>query len=313
VGGGWEETTCACGASDATALFDVETPQAPSGRTRIVRCSACGLRRLTPRPDADALRAFYGDQYYAYGGRRRSPRKQALWELLRDIAAGVRRAPAAIPGARRLAARRFDVNVPVGDPSVRRVVDVGCGFGDLLLYLRSRGCSVIGVEYDHGAAAKGREYGLDIHVGDIRELRLRDASVDAAVLQHSLEHVPDPSGLIAELGRILRPGGTLHLALPNGDAAGLSGEREAWGCLFNPEHFWYFDRENLIGLLGRNGFVVGTVSHTVIWRNHWRLFRAEQGSAGSRAALRRIGRFLIALARKRRAGGDILRGVFVRV
>lgn len=222
--------------------------------------------------------------------------------------------PAVIaPLVGRLAARAFDVNVPVGDPSVRRVIDVGCGYGDLLLYLRSRGCSVVGVEYDESAAQKGREYGLEIHVADIGELELPEASFDAAVLQHSLEHVPDPETLIAALGRIVRPGGTLHVALPNGDAAGLSGEQEAWGCLFNPEHFWYFDKASLNRLLARNGFVPRSVTYNMVWRNHWRLFRAEHGSAGTRAAMRRIGRFLIALKRNRARGGDILRATFVRL
>lgn len=305
---GWQETICVCGAADATILFEVATTGAPLSRTRIERCSSCGLHRLNPRPDAETLRNYYDAGYYSYAGRRRSPRKQALWEFLRDVAAGVpRRSTRRLPRlVRDAAASIFDVNVPLGGHSVHRVIDVGCGYGDLLIYLRSRGCAVLGVEYDAAAAAKGREYGLDIHVGEISGLNLSTASVDAAVLQHSLEHVPDPEALVAELARIVRPGGTLHIAVPNGNAAGLFGEREAWGSLSNPEHFWYFDVKTLGALVTRNGFIPSEFSFKTLWRDHWRLVRTEWRSAGAVPALRRIGRFISALVRSR-GRGDILR------
>jgi SAM-dependent methyltransferase len=313
---GWESTRCCvCGETRAKTLFDVGLPGATEETISIVKCVQCGLRRLESRPQADQLRRFYGAHYYAYGGRTRPAWKQTVWDFLRDAASGVsqtRLATYAGPLSRRITAWLLDVNIEIPHDEPRpRVVDVGCGYGDLLVYLQSRGCSVLGVEYDAAAAQRGAEYGVQIHVGELADLKLADASVDVAILQHSLEHVPAPDHLVEELGRVVRRGGTVHIAVPNGDAAGLSAEREAWGFLSFPLHFWYFDRDSLETLLSNAGFDVVEARSRTIWANHWRLWRAETGSSGLAAASRRIGRFMKASAGSR-GGGDILRVVAER-
>lgn len=74
----------------------------------------------------------------------------------------------------------------------------------------------------------------------------------------------------------------------------------------------HFDRTSLGRLLERHGFVAKSVTYKTIWG----IIEGSSslgGSEGSRAALRRMGRFLLGLGRGRGAGGDTLRGVFVRI
>ena len=247
-------------------------PEAPAGRSGIVRCQGCGLRRLDPRPDPVSLGGYYAATqvagYNAYAGRVRTAGKQRVWEALRD---GATRPPAqgvvgrlARPVTGALARWLFDINVDLADRSGLRVLEVGCGYGDLLLYLRSRGAVVTGTDLSPAAVEKGTSYGLDIRLGHLRELGLPAASFDVAIACHSLEHVQDPNVELAELARLLRPGGELHLAVPNGASGALALRGADWSHLSFPLHFWLFDPDTLVRLLLRHGFQVvrgpGTVA-----------------------------------------------------
>ena len=64
------------------------------------------------------------------------------------------------------------------------------------------------------AAARGRSAQAALGVGDAEALPLRDAAIDAVLAMHMLYHVPDRARAIAEMRRVLRPGG-VALAVTN--------------------------------------------------------------------------------------------------
>jgi ubiquinone/menaquinone biosynthesis C-methylase UbiE len=108
---------------------------------------------------------------------------------------------------------------------VQQALDAGCGNGAFLLplarRLAPRGASVIGLDLAEGslgeARARVRAAGLPIEcvLGDIEALPFDDCSFDLVLANWVLYHVPDLDRAIAELRRVLRPGGTL-LAATNG-------------------------------------------------------------------------------------------------
>ena len=99
----------------------------------------------------------------------------------------------------------------------RRLLDVGCGQGDLLARLRDRGApagSLIGVDLlpERIAAGTARFGDLDLQVADARELPLADAAVDVVVLSTVFSSILDPdirSRVARECLRVLRPGGAV--------------------------------------------------------------------------------------------------------
>lgn len=311
---GWVPSPCAlCGNAPSRVLFTVPIDTAPEGRGLIVRCARCGLRRLDPRPTDERLSELYTDDYYSYAGRSRSALKQRVWDWLRDASSGVRDAPPPVRVFATAVARwRFDVNVPLAPGARLRVLDVGCGYGDLLLYFRDRGNDVVGIDLDERAAQAAARFGITVHPRPLADVALPEASIDVAIYQHSLEHLPDPDGALAETARVVAPGGEVHIALPNGDAAGLAYERERWGSLFCPGHFWFFDARTLQQLLERHGFTVTSVGTRTIWIDHWRLFRYTLSDTSvsrprrARVALRAV---RAAAGSLRRGRGDVLRVV----
>jgi SAM-dependent methyltransferase len=102
----------------------------------------------------------------------------------------------------------------VGGPG-RRVLDLGCRSGALTrAYLE--GNEVVGVDVEAGALARAAALGIETRLADVEEgLPFEDASFDVVVAGELVEHVRDPEALVAEVRRVLRPGGTFVASVPN--------------------------------------------------------------------------------------------------
>jgi SAM-dependent methyltransferase len=105
---------------------------------------------------------------------------------------------------------------PVGDAAV---LDVGCGTGEIVARLAElfpRGTFVgIDIEEAHLARARVRcaDFGSRVRFesGDAMALPYPDASYDFVICRHLLQAVPDAARVLAEIKRVLKPGGRMHL------------------------------------------------------------------------------------------------------
>lgn len=101
-----------------------------------------------------------------------------------------------------------------------RAVDVGGGYGRLARHLANYADEVILAEPSEQQLGLARSYLRDAPAvrclpAQARDLRLPDASVDAALLVRVLHHLPEPEPEIAEIARVLRPEGTFLLEFAN--------------------------------------------------------------------------------------------------
>ena len=100
-------------------------------------------------------------------------------------------------------------------PPARRpgavLLDVACGGGLLAPYLAGKGYRHVGVDLSPNAVRVAREHGVTAVRGDVSALPVADGVADVVVAGEILEHVPDLPGVVAELARVLRPGGVLVL------------------------------------------------------------------------------------------------------
>ena len=135
-----------------------------------------------------------------------------------------------------------------------RVLDVGCGDGDLVLAVQSRGWQAEGIDPDPAAVQFARQRGADVRLGALSDQRYDSDSFDGIVMNHAIEHVADPVGSLRECHRILRPGGRLILATPNIESYFHGRFRQHWLHLDPPRHLHLFGAGTLAEAVRRAGF-----------------------------------------------------------
>jgi SAM-dependent methyltransferase len=97
-----------------------------------------------------------------------------------------------------------------------RVLEVGCGWGEFAGRVQDElGASVVAIDVSPRMVELARERGIDARLGDVQRLPFEDTWFDCAVANWILYHVPVIDRALAELARVLRPGGRL-VATTNG-------------------------------------------------------------------------------------------------
>ncbi len=246
---------------------------AAPGRWTMRRCTSCdcGALWLDPCPTREDLPQAYAG-YYTHG--RESRKDSALRRALREgYAAQMLGYPRPRLWLGRLIGPLLGLLPKRREstlyqwfylPAQRdgRVLEVGCGAGAQLETLRDGGWQAVGVDFDPQAADVARAKGLEVLVGDVRDLGLPDADFDAVVMAHVIEHVHQPVGLLAECSRLLRPNGRLVCITPNAASYGHRRFGRDWRGLEPPRHLTVFTPGALALAALRAGLEVQTVRVT---------------------------------------------------
>jgi 2-polyprenyl-3-methyl-5-hydroxy-6-metoxy-1,4-benzoquinol methylase len=124
-------------------------------------------------------------------------------------------------------------------PVKGRILDIGAGTGDFLLECKNQNWDILGIEPND--KAKGIALGKGIKFGDTIE-KLESNSFDVITMWHVLEHVPDVEHQVAELKRLLKPSGTIIIAVPNFKSYDAIHYKEFWAAYDVPRHLWHFSK-----------------------------------------------------------------------
>lgn len=261
----------ACGSPEIRQTFVRRDDQlAMPDAWRMVQCAACQSIYLAARPDAASLPLAYGDYYTHESGHEKLAAEEQLGVIDRlvngylharfnmqhraRLAAGSGLFRLVPPLAQKL--DRYGRHIPRAlcqAPS--RLLDIGCGNGDFLKLAHEMGITqACGFEPDAKAVAACQAEKLNVHHGDAFASELNHQQFDYITLNHVLEHVEDPRGLLARVFSLTAPQGYIWLALPNPQALGVDVYKAGWNGLHPPFHLLIPAQKILLQWLHEAGF-----------------------------------------------------------
>lgn len=222
-----------CGSDSYETVFVGSDLRHPTpGNYRMVKCDACGLLYVNPRPSEEAISSHYPTDYAPYhsGG----------W----------------LGSVTRMLRKREASRIAKRLPRSARVLEIGCAAGDLLLHLKNAGLDTTGVEMSPFAAEAARQQGLNVHTGVLASAPLKKNDYDAVVMRAVIPHLPSPNTELGLVTSFLKPGGLLFITIEN--AASL--ERRVFGRDWYgydiPRHLNLFTPPTVKKLLERHGMKV---------------------------------------------------------
>jgi SAM-dependent methyltransferase len=236
-------SACAvCGTEDCEREFQASDRlyHTTTERFSVVRCRACGLLRLDPRPDAEALGRYYPGNYWFAPDESAASKLEERYRrlVLHDHVRFVRRA--------------------IGESRARGpLLDAGCGGGLFLGMMRERGFRVLGLDISREAAAIAwRRQRAPAVCAVLEAAPFPAGSLAGLTLFHVLEHLADPCAYLRAAHELLAPDGRLIVQVPNAASwqCRLLGRR--WNGMDVPRHLWDFRASDIVKLMERCGFEV---------------------------------------------------------
>lgn len=231
-----------CGGDTYSVLFEAGVAQV----NRIVRCRSCGLLYANPRtspPDVDLIRNYDLEWVLAHVTTTEKWRLEKELLQVRDYRS-----------TRKFLAGKY--------PGRGSLVEIGSGMGCLLNFFKNDGWTTIGVEPNAGLGAYARrEFGLTVIDGTLEDAKLAANSAEVATMMHVIEHVPDPASTLAEVYRVLKPGGCFVLETPRYDTLmfRLLGRRER--SLSCDGHIYFFTSQTLAKMTAKAGFKLARIDY----------------------------------------------------
>lgn len=120
-----------------------------------------------------------------------------------------------------------------------KLLDIGAGTGDFLNVANKNGWQTIGIEPSEKAKSIAIAKGVSF-VDSLTDLE--NNSFDIITMWHVLEHVPNIENQIKELKRLLKPSGTILIAVPNFNSFDAKHYGIFWAAYDVPRHLWHFSK-----------------------------------------------------------------------
>ena len=195
-------------------------------------CDTCGLSYTFPPPSDELLNKIYAGEYWI---RDSTVKNRGKLVLLVHKFNEIRLVATVKPLLRRLTAGA-------------RILEVGCGAGQLAVYLKQTGYDVEVTDISQDILDEVSSlHGITGYCGNIEDISFPH-EYDAIIFNNVLEHLPDPVQTLQRAQQLLVPQGILFVEVPN--IAGLQFKlfRTCWFPLQIPEHLFHFSCRSLQGV-----------------------------------------------------------------
>lgn len=198
-----------------------------------VKCTSCGVT-WTYLPEAIDSAGLYRDEVYAIVDNRQSVFEKIIFSEAKKILQKARKA----------------------NPDANHLLDFGSGKGQFLAVAKEQGWKGIGIETEKARADFAREkYGVAVTCEFYQHGKISEELADLITLNHVLEHLPQPIGLLEELLKSnLSPKGMIYIEVPRADSWQAKIAGDLWMHWDIPKHLTHWTEPVLEDQLEKLGF-----------------------------------------------------------
>jgi SAM-dependent methyltransferase len=206
----------------------------------IYKCSACGFLFTQDYPEETEIAQYYeSDNYISH-----SDTSKGFSNKLYRIARGI------------MLRRKKNLIVKITRLKRGMILDIGSGTGYFAATMKRAGWLARGIEINEKARNISiANFGLEVDPPD-RITSYESNSFDCITLWHVLEHFHDPFKNISEIHRLLKPGATCVVALPNSCSYDANYYKQFWAAWDVPRHLWHFQPSTFRILSEKSGFIL---------------------------------------------------------
>jgi len=234
-------TVCpGCNSGSLRSVLEVKDFSVSGHLFSLNECNECGLRFTQDAPGPDSIAPYYQfEQYISHTNTNKG--------LVNKLYQGVRKFT--------LRQKRKLIQKSSGCQT-GHLLDVGCGTGAFASAMQRAGWTVTALEPDAGARNIAREQ-FGVQAVDSAQLyQLPEAQYDVITLWHVLEHMHQLKDVLVQLRKLLKPEGTLFIAVPNYMSYDAMAFGEYWAAYDVPRHLYHFTPRSMRALLSAHQLVV---------------------------------------------------------
>lgn len=189
-----------------------------------------------PKPKASNLHQYYESDNYISHTDGRSSFFEKLYQFIKKFAL-----------------KRKVTLITELHPQKGQLLDIGAGTGDFLMVAKDDGWEILGLEPSEKARKIAQTKGA---LFQEESKNIQDHSFDVITMWHVLEHVPNLEGQISELKRLLKPDGTIIIAVPNFRSFDARYYKNFWAGFDVPRHLWHFSKKAIKVLFSKEDLKV---------------------------------------------------------
>ncbi|MBR9913561.1 MAG: class I SAM-dependent methyltransferase [Algicola sp.] len=135
------------------------------------------------------------------------------------------------------------------DLESQKLLDIGCGTGDFLKIAQAHGWDVFGIEPNQDARDLANAKTGAVVFDTLEVSQFKESSFDVITLWHVLEHLPNLENQIKAFEKLLKPKGSLIIAVPNFKSYDARYYKTHWAAYDVPRHLWHFSRTAISKLM----------------------------------------------------------------
>ena len=208
----------------------------------IVECEACSIRTTTPFPDKKIIGNYYSSDDYISHDDKVSGIFDSIYGLVRTYQLNKKK---------KLIGKYFN-------KSNGKILDIGCGAGDFLQYMKENHWNINGVDTSN-KARKIANKKLNIKVMDPKDWINNKEKYDVFTCWHSLEHVHEPWEYLDKIKKSLTLDGFLIVALPNYQSTDAKIYKEFWAAYDTPRHLYHFTIKSMNKTIKPHGLNIESI------------------------------------------------------